>query len=151
MSYEDVSWRAADLRQVVKLIQEASETLISEWENPAPEAVPASEMNFTIPGRKAYDAQRLIIAALGSIEELVVEPHHRLVDFAEIYFEVRALHVAMEHDIAILLSKGGEDGVPVEDLAKATGLEQKKLGTLRPPICSSCSSCCSSSLPQGPM
>ncbi|KAI1778221.1 putative O-methyltransferase [Hypoxylon cercidicola] len=130
MSYEDVSSRAAALRQVVKLIQEASETLISEWESPAPDAVPASETNFTIPGRKAYDAQRLLMAALGSIEELVVEPHHRLVDFAEMYFEARALHVAMEHDIAVLLSKGGADGVPVEDLAKATGLEQKKLARI---------------------
>lgn len=128
MSYEDVSSRATALRQVVKLVQEASETLISEWESPAPDAVPASEMNFEIPGRKAYDAQRLIIAALGSIQELVIDPHHRLVDFAEQYFEVRALHVAMEHDVAILLSKGGEDGVHVEELAKATGLEQKKLG-----------------------
>ncbi|KAI0164271.1 putative O-methyltransferase [Hypoxylon sp. FL1284] len=120
MSYEDVPSRAAALRQVVKLVQEASETLIAEWESPAPDAVPASEMNFAIPGRKAYDAQRQVIAALGSIEELVAEPQHRLVDFAELYFEVRALHIAMEHD-------GEVDGVPVQELAKATGLDQTKL------------------------
>ncbi|KAI1380797.1 putative O-methyltransferase [Hypoxylon crocopeplum] len=127
MSHGDVSSRATALRQVVKLIQDASETLISEWESPAPDAVPESETSFAIPGRKAYDAQRTIIAALGSIEELVAEPHLRLVEFAELYFEVRALHVAIEHDIAILLAECGADGVPVEDLAKATGLEQNKL------------------------
>ncbi|KAL7623280.1 hypothetical protein AAE478_006961 [Parahypoxylon ruwenzoriense] len=127
MSYEDVSSRATALRQVVKLIQGASETLISEWENPSADAVPASENNFAIPGREAYDAQRTIIAALGSIEELVSEPHLRLVDFAELYFEVRSLHVAIEHDIAALVAQGGDDGVPVEDLAKASGLDDSKL------------------------
>ncbi|KAI0885554.1 putative O-methyltransferase [Annulohypoxylon maeteangense] len=130
MSYDDVSSRATALRQVVKLIQDASETLISEWENPAPDAVPASETSFAIPGRQAYDAQRTIIAALGSVEELVAEPHLRLVDFAELYFEVRALHIALQHDIAILLAKGGADGVPVEELAKATGLDRQKLSRL---------------------
>ncbi|KAI2638839.1 putative O-methyltransferase [Hypomontagnella submonticulosa] len=127
MSYEDVSSRATALRQVVKLIQDASETLISEWENPSPDAVPESETSFAIAGRKAYDAQRTIIASLGSIEELVAEPHLRLVDFAELYFEVRALHIAIEHDIAILLSEGGAEGVSVEELAKATKLEKSKL------------------------
>ncbi|KAI1140497.1 putative O-methyltransferase [Hypoxylon sp. FL0543] len=130
MSYDDVLPRATALRQVVKLVQDASETLISEWECPAPDAVPASEANFAIPGRKAYDAQRTIIAALGSIEELVAEPHLRLVGFAEMYFEVRALHVAIEHDIAILLDEGGEDGIPVEVLAEKTGLEQNKLARI---------------------
>ncbi|KAI1376359.1 hypothetical protein F4677DRAFT_419693 [Hypoxylon crocopeplum] len=33
---------------------------------------------------------------------------------AELYFEVRALHVAIEHDIAILLAEDGADGLPVE-------------------------------------
>lgn len=130
MSYDDVSSRATALRQLVKLIQDSSEILIAEWENPAPDAIPASETTFAIPGRKAYDAQRTVIAALGSIEELVAEPHLRLVDFAELYFEVRALHIAVEHDIAILLDKGGADGVSVEDLAKSTGLEKNKLGEL---------------------
>lgn len=130
MSYEDIPSRATALRQVVKLIQDASETLISEWENPAPDAVPASETSFAIPGRSAYDAQRTIIAALGSIEELVAEPHLRLVDFAELYFEVRALHVAIEHDIAELVARGGADGVPVEALAKETRLDNRKLGKL---------------------
>ncbi|KAI1408493.1 putative O-methyltransferase [Hypoxylon sp. FL1857] len=130
MSYSDTSSRATALRQVAKLIQDASETLISEWEHPAPDAVPASETSFAIPGRKAYDAQRTIIAALGSIEELVAEPHLRLVDFAELYFEVRSLHIAAEHDIALLLAEGGEDGIAVEDLAKETGLEQNKLARI---------------------
>ncbi len=132
MSFEDVSSRATALRQVVQLIQDASESLISSWENPAPDAVPASETSFAIPGRKAYNAQRTIIAALGSIEELVAEPHLRLVDFAELYFEVRALHIAVEHDIASLLAKGGVDGVPIEELAKKSGLEQSKLGEIWP-------------------
>ncbi|KAI1466076.1 putative O-methyltransferase [Daldinia caldariorum] len=130
MSYDDVSSRATALRQLVKLIQGASETLIAEWEKPAPDAIPASETTFAIPGRKAYDAQRTIIAALGSIEELVAEPHLRIVDFVELYFEIRALHVAVEHNIAALLDKGGADGVPVEDLAKSTGLEKNKLGRI---------------------
>ena len=115
MSYDDVPSRATALQQLVKLVQDASETLIAEWKNPAPDAIPASETTFAIPGRKAYDAQRTVIAALGSIEELVAEPHLRIVDFVELYFEVRALHVAVEHNIAALLDKGGADGVPVED------------------------------------
>ncbi|KAI1662593.1 putative O-methyltransferase [Daldinia decipiens] len=130
MSYDNVSSRATALRQVVKLIQDASEILIAEWENPAPDAIPASETTFAIPGRKAYDAQRTVIAALGSIEELVAEPHLRLVDFAELYFEVRALHIAVEHNIAVLLDKGGVDGVSAEDLAKSTGLEKNKLARI---------------------
>ncbi|KAI0383175.1 putative O-methyltransferase [Hypomontagnella monticulosa] len=127
MSYNDTASRATALRQVVKLLQDASETLISEWENPSPDAISESETSFAIAGRKAYDAQRTIIASLGSIEELVAEPHLRLVDFAELYFEVRALHISIEHDIAILLAEGGADGVPIEDLAKATKLEKNKL------------------------
>ncbi|KAI5861287.1 putative O-methyltransferase [Durotheca rogersii] len=130
MTYEDVSSRATALRQVVKLIQDASEALISEWEAPSPGAIPASETSFAIPSRPAYDAQRIIIAALGSIEELVADPHRRLLDFAELYFEVRALHVAAEHNIAVLVARGGDDGVPVEDLAKATGLDESKLARI---------------------
>lgn len=138
MSYEDVPSRATALRQVVKLIQDASETLIAEWENPAPDAVPASETSFAIPGRQAYDAQRTITAALGSVEELVAEPHLRLVDFAELYFEVRALHIAVNHDIALLLAEGGDDGVPVETLAKATGINHQKLSEPSPFLRSFC-------------
>lgn len=128
MPHEDVSSQAEALRQVVKLIQEASETLISEWTAPSPDAVPASETGIALPSHTAYNAQRTILAALGSIEELVVEPHYRLMDFSYAYLGTRALHVALNNDIAPLLARGGEDGVPVEELAEVTGIHGSKLG-----------------------
>ncbi len=131
MSYNDVSTRAKALRRVVELIREASETLISEWMSPSADAVAATETGIALLGRGAYDARRNIIAALGSVEELVAEPHFRLMDFSYSYLEARVLHVALENDVASLLARGGEDGVPVEDLAKATGIDASKLGEQR--------------------
>lgn len=131
MSHENLTPRAANLRQAVKLLQDASEALISEWTKspPPPDAVPASETGIALPSHAAYDAQRTITAALGSIEELVAEPHYRLMDFSYGYLGTRALHVALNNDIALLLAGAGERGVPVAELAEATGIHESKLGT----------------------
>ncbi|KAK7745189.1 hypothetical protein SLS62_009902 [Diatrype stigma] len=130
MSDEYLPSRATNLRQAVKLLQDASEALISEWtKDPSPpDAVPASETGIALPSHAAYDAQRIITAALGSIEELVAEPHYRLMDFSYGYLGTRALHVALNNDIALLLAGAGERGVPVAELAEATGIHESKLG-----------------------
>ncbi len=123
-----VSEKISKLRSLVQLISAAAETLIDDWQNEAPDNIDWETVGgIPLPNPVSFDAQRTIVAAAASIEELVFEPQLRLMTFASQYFASRALHIAADHRIADLLDSGDGSGVAVAELSSRVGIEKKKL------------------------
>ncbi|OAL29887.1 hypothetical protein AYO22_01793 [Fonsecaea multimorphosa] len=132
---------AAQLREVLALLSAAVESLASEWESsPGHDDAAASATdtenaaaattttkNTNTVSHAENDAVKVIIAALGSIESLVLDPHTRLLNLSMSYLIARALHVAAEHGVAELLARAEQGGVSAVQLAKETGIEEGKL------------------------
>lgn len=121
--------RATKLRKLVKLVHDASNTIINEWEK-TPEREPAFHGGVSLPSEPLYNAQRVVEGATGAITELISEPQSRLIQLSGQYFESRALHIAAEHRIAQLLHDHGEQGLHVNEISKAVGIERGKLGEM---------------------
>jgi hypothetical protein len=121
---------ASELLQVSKIISAAVHTVIDEW---AKETQPGTASTTDIlPSPALYRAQRTILAATGKLTELVSEPPNRVLEVACQYWECRALSIAAERRIPDLLAaneREGKDGVNVQALAEATGIERLKLCT----------------------
>ncbi|OQU99123.1 hypothetical protein CLAIMM_04802 [Cladophialophora immunda] len=130
---------AAQLREVLALLSAAVESLASQWESaPGGEGTAPSQTEGAAATATAthtvshaeHDAVKVIIAALGSLESLVLDPHTRLLNLSMSYLIARALHVAAEHGVAEVLARveqGGGGGVSTGHLATATGIEEGKL------------------------
>ncbi|KIW81975.1 hypothetical protein Z517_05001 [Fonsecaea pedrosoi CBS 271.37] len=128
---------AAQLRAVLALLATAVENLACEWESsPSGNGVVDANIETAVPDTSTvshaeHDAVKTILAALGSIESLVLDPHTRLLNLSMSYLIARALHVVADHRVAELLTlnhnKPEARGVSAEDLARTTGLEQGKL------------------------
>ncbi|KIW97886.1 uncharacterized protein Z519_01470 [Cladophialophora bantiana CBS 173.52] len=112
---------ATQLRQILALLSVAVENLASEWESS-----PSQDTSSTM-SHAECDAVKTIIASLGSLESLVLDPHTRLLNLSMSYLVSRALHIAAEHEIAELLSQDTNDGVSAAHLARVTGIEEGKL------------------------
>ncbi|EXJ75293.1 uncharacterized protein A1O5_01989 [Cladophialophora psammophila CBS 110553] len=112
---------AAQLRQILALLSAAVENLASEWESSA------RQDNGNTVSHGEDDAVNTIIAALGWLESLVLDPHTRLLNLFMSYLVARALHIAAEHEIAKLLSHDTNDGVSASHLGRITGIEEGKL------------------------
>ncbi|RYP34683.1 hypothetical protein DL766_002874 [Monosporascus sp. MC13-8B] len=122
------------LRQVVSLITQAAETAIAEWENGT--AAAESLEGVELPSRPFFKAQRTLLAAAGSIEELVSNPATRLLSLSMQYFESRALHVAAEHRVPDILRAYPDGGLHVSLIAEQTGIEEQKLSRILRCLCS---------------
>lgn len=118
---------ATRLREVSKVLSQAIETLASEWESSENSNQSQSGVHIIDVSRAQYDASRIIQAALGSLESLVVPPHNKLTSLAMSYTICRALHLVAEHNIAEILSQVGDEGMSGTALACSTGLEAGKL------------------------
>lgn len=94
------------------------ETTNEEAKRQAPQA---------LPDRELFDHQRTLLAAAGTLTELVSEPQNRLLEVSSQYFEARALHIAADARIPNILAKHGESGVAIEALASEVGIESRKL------------------------
>ncbi|KAI0966730.1 S-adenosyl-L-methionine-dependent methyltransferase [Xylaria arbuscula] len=77
-----------------------------------------------------FNAQRTLIAALGSVEELVSDPSMRLLSLSTQYFESRALHIAAEHRVPDIIDKRGNAGLNVSVISEETGIEERKLSRI---------------------
>lgn len=122
MSY---ATQISNLRRVVALVNQASETIIAEWENNT--ATAESLEGVQLPSRPFFNAQRILLAAAGSIEELISNPSTRLISLSMQYFESRALHIVAEHRVPDILQAYSGDGVHVGLIAEKTGIEEQKL------------------------
>lgn len=108
------------LVQVGSLIQKSIQILVDE------DAKELRETENSIPSWPIYEAQRNIIAATGTLVELVSEPSMRLMEYSGQYWESRALAIAVAKRIPDLL---GTKSLPLCELSRITGVESGKLGT----------------------
>ncbi|KAM5383754.1 hypothetical protein ACJZ2D_001743 [Fusarium nematophilum] len=88
-----------------------------------------------------FNAQRALLAAAGTLTELVSQPENRLLEVSSQYFEARALHIAADARIPDLLAAadGGVDngsGVAIDVLSAKVGIEPRKLSRLLRCLCS---------------
>ncbi|KAF9640005.1 hypothetical protein BFW01_g11811 [Lasiodiplodia theobromae] len=127
-SHED---QISQLRQLSKLFTENIEVVIDEWKKgTAPNGVPSKE---------AYEAQRILTAAMGKVRELVVDPRYQIMEISQRYTDSRALFIAVERRVADLLEDGegdGRHGCSLEFLADKTGVEKCKLARILRYLCS---------------
>ena len=119
----------AQLREILSLLSTAVETIASEWELHSNEGLLNGEAGYTASSAShtKYNAVKTVLAAVGSLESLVVEPHVRLISLSTSYTIARALHIAAERNVAELLARAGDDGIHATELARLTGIEEKKL------------------------
>lgn len=119
------------LVQLGALITENIKIITEEWDKErntdlAPSDVIRDSPKI-LPSRRLHQAQRTILAASGSLTELIAEPYNRLQEFASEIWEARALAVAVERRIADMLDEAGEKGLDTGTLSKKTGVEAAKL------------------------
>lgn len=129
MSAADNDRRVTELREIVSLLSTAVEKLISERKEGSSKDfvhTKTEDTGSTI-SHAEHDAVKTVLAAAGSLESLVVEPHVRLISLSTSYTISRALHIAAENNIAEVLAQAGDDGLRVVELARSTGIEEKKL------------------------
>lgn len=81
---------------------------------------------------EAFNAQRALLAAAGTLTELVSKPENRLLEVSSQYFEARALHIAADARIPDIIADGGGGGVAIDVLAAKVGIEPRKLCKLLP-------------------
>lgn len=128
---DSIESRAAKLRQTIQLLSSASETLITQWEKTATtETQPTPRAGFQLPSHAEYEAEKTVKAALGTIEALACSAEIRLLEVSLCYVESRALHIVLNHHVPEILARQGHDGVHIDELGKATGLEKHKLSKL---------------------
>lgn len=124
------------LLQLTDLLSVTGRRIIEEWskESERPNEDEGSSLSTILPSRELYEMQKIVLAAAGSLIELVAEPTSRLLEVSTQYFEARALHLAAERRIPDLLSSTrarNEDqgeGLSIKEIANATGIEPLKLG-----------------------
>ncbi|KAF1983583.1 hypothetical protein K402DRAFT_164738 [Aulographum hederae CBS 113979] len=112
---------AVQLRKILSLLSTAGELIISEWEQNAHQDSPQNKSHTE------YIAVKTVIAVVGSLESLILEPHVQLLPLSTSYMIARAPHVAAEKDVANQLDAAGERGMSAQELAQATGAEEGKL------------------------
>lgn len=122
---------ASQLLQLIDLLSTTGRQIIDEWskESERPDMIVP-----ILPSRELHEMQRTVLAAAGSLIEMVSEPSSRLVEVSLQYFEARALHIAAERRIPDLLSsaharrdRGHGAGLSIKEISNATGIESFKL------------------------
>ena len=119
--------RTQKLLAIVDLVNSASRTVIEEWTKQA--ADPTA--NERLPSWELHNARRTIIAACGSLTELVHDPRRRLMEVVTGFSESRAMHIAVElrfADILARLDPTNTNGVSLETLSAEVGIHPTKLG-----------------------
>lgn len=82
----------------------------------------------TLPSKALFDAQRTLLAAAGTLTEMVSEPQSRLVEVGAQYWESRALHIVVDRRVPDLLFQNGEEGsMDIKTLGDKVGIEHRKL------------------------
>lgn len=120
--------RINHLRDLVRLINDASEVVIHEWQAEAKDPNPPADASL-LPSQVLYDARRTLLGACGMASDLVAEPQQRLMEVSIGYYSSRALHVAAEGRVADIIAEADTgEGVHVSEIASKTGVEHRKLG-----------------------
>lgn len=127
-----VADRAKTLRSLVRLLTEASEVVIKEWEAAEQAQTDANYLDgSSVPSLPLYNARRTIVGVCGMSTDLVQEPQSRLMEVAVGYVSARALHIAAEARLADILSNAdATSGIHLRDISQQTGINPQKLGSI---------------------
>ncbi|EED84669.1 predicted protein [Postia placenta Mad-698-R] len=131
--------KAQELRALIRMISDASEVVISDWE--CTERVSLGrQTSGTASSRPSsaslYEAQRIISGACGMCVDLVEEPESRLSAVGFSFFLSRALHVAIRARVADVLARGDQQGgVFVGVISKEVGIDEQKLSRILRALC----------------
>lgn len=135
---------AVQLVQTADLISKSAQTVISEWSKESESlgnsasSAQSETPSQVLPSHELFDAQRIILAAVGKLTELVSEPSGRILEVATQFQESRALYIAAERRIPdILAPKDKDGGMAVSEISQQAKIESRKL-------CEFSHSCCTS-------
>ena len=126
------STRAQELLAIVDIITLTAHKLIDDWkvEDSASEPLDANASEFKLPSHGVYENSRTLIAASGSLNAAVVNPHGKLMATTLQYFEARSLHIATELDLPqVLASADPKVGMSINEIGKIVGVHPDKLGS----------------------
>ena len=126
--------RVTTLRSLIRLLTDASETVIREWE--AQDARPGSKdiTKAKVPSRQLFDAQRTLVGACHTCIDIVDDPFNRIYDINLSATTSRALYIAILTGIPDILddAEPGE-GVSISDISHRTKVCEGDLGGYRDP------------------
>nr|POF15333.1 o-methyltransferase tpca [Quercus suber] len=92
--------------------------------------VPASvPVDTELPSWQLFNAQRVLLGAVGKLTELVSEPSSRLLEVSSQYNESRSLFIAAERKIPDLLA-ASPSGLSVAEISQKVGIEAGKLSRI---------------------
>lgn len=119
----------AQLLQISELISTNIRSVIDAWakESSLEDDNSSGSSPSVLPSHQLHQAQRTLLASVGTLTELVSEPGIRVIEVGCQYWESRALYIAAERRVPDLLAQAGAKGLGVKELADATGIEQLKL------------------------
>lgn len=123
-----VAEKAQKLRSLVRLLADASEVVIKEWEAEERVSAAASEAR-TLPSQELHRARRVIRGACGMCADLVQEPLNRLEEMAHGALSlVEAIYICVAARIPDILGKVAPDeGLSVAEISCQTGINEGKL------------------------
>ena len=120
------------LYKVVNLLEQAVKEIIEERETHTPQthnAAAPRHQGAAIPSHRLFEARKTLLAAMGTLTELVHDPAIRLLELSSQYNESRCLHIAAGLRFADIFA-AVEGGLGVEVLSGKVGIEERKLGKL---------------------
>ena len=130
----------SQLLQLSDLFTTNIQTVIQEWaKEQQPNASNDGASPDMLPSRRLYEAQRTLLALVGTLTELIAEPSLRILEVGCQYWESRALFIAAERRVPDLLASSGVDssvGMSAKQLGEQTGIEHLKLCRILRTLCS---------------
>jgi hypothetical protein len=119
---------AAQLREILSLLSTAGEKIAFEWEK-APENLSPQDIHDTEPkvSHAEYEAVKIVLAAVGSLQSMVTQTHMYLNCISTWYLISRCLHIVVGYNVAEMLAGVEAVGLHTADLARSTGIEEKKM------------------------
>jgi len=124
-----VAEQAKKLRALVRLLADASEVVIEQWEADALQP-PPEDRYAPVPSLELYEARRRIIGACGMVVDLVQDPRVSLTQVINLPLTAKALHVAVQGRVADILDGADPaEGVAVEEISLKAGIYDQKLCT----------------------
>ncbi|KZT06657.1 S-adenosyl-L-methionine-dependent methyltransferase [Laetiporus sulphureus 93-53] len=129
------STKSQQLRSLIRMLADASEVIIKEWES---EDFSSSDLpTAPLPSPELFEARRVMVGALGMCLDLVQEPAVRLTDISCAHFTARALHVAAYARVSDILADADPvEGMSVKVISQKTGIGEQKLTRVLRTLCS---------------
>ncbi|CCM06332.1 uncharacterized protein FIBRA_08585 [Fibroporia radiculosa] len=130
------SKKAETLRSLIRILVDASETIIKQWEAEDQPYLPGP-VTGEVPSHELFEARRIILGACDMCADLVQDPLERLSEISFSYFSARALHIVAEARVFDILAEADpSSGMDIQDISHLTGINAGKLVRVLRCLCS---------------